>query len=84
LGEAAEAVALALLQDLRRAGLRAEMAYRGNMKRRMERANKIGAHTAIILGEDEIAQGVATIKNLNDGTQTQLALAGIAAALANR
>jgi histidyl-tRNA synthetase len=83
-GEAAEAVALALLQDLRRAGLRAEMAYRGNMKRRMERANKIGAHTAIILGEDEIAQGVATIKNLNDGTQTQLALAGIAAALANR
>jgi histidyl-tRNA synthetase len=54
------------------------------MKRRMERANKTGAHTAIILGEDEIAQGVATIKNLNDGTQTQLALAGIAAALANR
>jgi histidyl-tRNA synthetase len=84
LGEAAEAVALALLQVLRRAGLRAEMAYRGNMKRRMERANKTGAHTAIILGEDEIAQGVATIKNLNDGTQTQLALAGIAAALANR
>ena len=35
LGDAAEAAALALLQSLRQSGLRAEMAYRGNLKRRM-------------------------------------------------
>ena len=42
LGERAEATAVALLQALRHANIRAEMAYRGNMKKRMERANKLG------------------------------------------
>ena len=51
-GEAAEAAALSALQSLRRAGIRAEMAYRGNMKRRLERANRIGARAVVILGED--------------------------------
>ena len=38
-----------------RAGIRAEMAYRGNLRRRMERANRIGARAAVILGDDDIA-----------------------------
>ena len=47
IGEAAEGPALDVLQTLRHAGLRAEMAYRGNLRRRMERANKIGARAAV-------------------------------------
>ena len=78
LGDTAEAAAPALLQTLRRAGLRTEMAYRGNMKRRLERANKIGASAAVILGEDELARGVAAVKNLADGSQTEMPLADIA------
>ncbi len=74
LGEAAEAAAPAILQALRRAGIRAEMAYRGNMKRRLERANKIGARAAIILGEDELARQVAAVKDLGAGTQTEIPL----------
>ena len=58
---AEEPAALAALQALRTAGLRAEMGYRGNMKRRLERANRIGAHTAIIIGADELARGVAAL-----------------------
>ena len=54
-GDGAEAAALDVLQTLRRAGIRAEMAYRGNLQRRMERANRIGARAAVILGEDDIA-----------------------------
>jgi histidyl-tRNA synthetase len=81
LGEAAEDAAPAILQTLRRAGLRAEMAYRGNLKRRMERANKIGARAAIILGGDELARGVAAVKNLADGSQTEMPIADIAAFL---
>jgi histidyl-tRNA synthetase len=84
LGEAAENAAPALLQSLRRAGLRAEMAYRGNMKRRMERANRIGASAAIILGDDELARGVAAVKNLGDGSQTEMPIAAIAAFLLGR
>jgi histidyl-tRNA synthetase len=78
MGEAAEAAAPGVLQALRRAGLRAEMAYRGNMKRRLERANKTGARAAVILGEDELARGVAAVKDLTAGTQSEVPLDGLA------
>jgi len=84
MGEVAEVAALSILQTLRRAGLRAEMAYRGNMKRRLERANKIGARAAIILGEDELNRRVAAVKNFATGTQTDIALADLPAHLAQR
>ncbi len=80
-GEAAETVALDALQALRHAGLRAEMAYRGNLKRRMERANRIGAATAIIIGEAEAARGVAQVKDLATGAQSEVPLAELAARL---
>ncbi len=82
MGEAAEATAIGVLQALRRVGIRAEMAYRGNMKRRMERANRINARAVVILGEDEIARGVAAVKDLSTGTQIEVALAEIARTLA--
>jgi histidyl-tRNA synthetase len=74
MGEAAEAACLPILQSLRHAGIRAEMAYRGNMKRRLERANKINARAAVIVGEDELANGVAAVKNLIDGSQEKIDL----------
>ena len=80
--EAQEGAALDIVQTLRTAGIRAEMAYRGNLKRRMERANKTAAHTAIILGESELARGVAQVKNLGTGDQQEIALAELAARLA--
>jgi len=78
MGDAAEAAAIAVLQTLRRAGIRAEMAYRGNMKRRLERANKTAARFAIIIGENELARGVAAVKNLTTGTQADIALDALA------
>ncbi len=74
-GDAAEAPALDILQTLRRAGLRAEMSYRGNLKRRMERANRIGARAAVILGEDEAARGVVQVKDLASGAQSEVPVA---------
>ncbi len=80
-GEAAEAAASGVLQSLRAAGLRAEMAYRGNVKRRMERANRIGARAAVILGEAELARGVAQLKHLDSGAQEEVALDQLATRL---
>ena len=80
-GEAAEAAASGVLQSLRAAGLRAEMAYRGNLKRRMERANRIGARAAVILGEAELARGVAQLKHLDTGAQEEVALDKLASRL---
>jgi histidyl-tRNA synthetase len=73
-GDAAEAAALDVLQALRRAGIRAEIAYRGNLRRRMERANRIHARAAVILGEAEIARGVAQLRDLATGTQVEVAI----------
>ena len=81
-GEAAEAAALDLLQSLRRAGIRAEMGYRGNLKRRLEQANKRHARAAIIVGEAELARGVAQVKDLATGAQSEVPLAELAARLA--
>ncbi|HBK07883.1 MAG TPA: histidine--tRNA ligase [Acetobacteraceae bacterium] len=69
IGDTAEAMAIEVLQSLRANGIRAEMAYRGNVKRRMERANRTGARAAVILGDDDIANGVAQVKDLTTGTQ---------------
>jgi len=81
-GAAEEAAALDTLQALRNAGIRAEMAYRGNLKRRMERANRIGARAAVIISEAELARGVAQLKDLATGAQSEVDLAELAAKLA--
>ena len=81
IGDAAEAAAMSVMQSLRAAGIRTEMAYRGNLRRRMERANKIGARAAVIIGEDDIANGVGQVKDLVTGAQDAVAFAEIAARL---
>ena len=83
-GDAAEGAAMDVLQSLRHAGQRAEMAYRGNLKRRLERANRIGARAAVILGEDDLARGVAQVKDLGTGSQEAVPLGEIAAYLSGR
>jgi histidyl-tRNA synthetase len=57
------------------------MAFRGNLKRRMERANRIGARAAVILGESELASGVAQVKDLATGEQHAVPIAALPARL---
>jgi histidyl-tRNA synthetase len=81
-GESVEDAALEALQTLRRAGIRAEMAYRGNVRRRMERANRTGARAAVIIGSEEVVRGVAQVKDLETGAQSEVPIAELAARLA--
>ena len=81
LGPAAEARALGIARALRRHGIVVEQDYRGNMKRRMQRANKLNARAAIIIGDDELAKGVAQLKDLDSGDQREVALDALAGAL---
>ena len=71
-GETAGASAQKLAHDLRRQGLIIELAYRGNLKKQMQRANKVNARAAVIMGDDELARGVATLRDLDSGEQTEL------------
>ena len=80
--EAEEGAALGALQALRRAGIRAEMGYRGNLRRRMERANRIGARAAVIVGSAEAEQGTAQLRDLATGEQIEVPVAELAGRLA--
>jgi histidyl-tRNA synthetase len=82
LGDAAQAEALVIAQSLRRAGYMVEMGYSGNMKRRLARANKANARAALLLGDDELAKGVATIRDMETGEQTEAPITSLAEHLA--
>ena len=69
IGEAAETIALGLLAELRHAGVRAEQGWRGNMKKKMERAGKSGARLALLIGDDEVAAGQVQVKDMGSGEQ---------------
>ncbi|CAN5483861.1 histidine--tRNA ligase [soil metagenome] len=84
MGDAAATRALGVVADLRRAGLTVDMAFKGNMKRRMAKADEAGAAFAIIIGDDELAQGVAAVKNLSDGTQHKVELENLSDDLSGR
>jgi histidyl-tRNA synthetase len=71
-GEGAEGPAIEVLRELREAGVAAEIGYRGNLKRRMERANKSGAFAAVIIGEAEIVEGNVVVRDLLEGTQDKV------------
>ena len=67
--EAAEGVALGVLQRLRAGGVRAEIGHRGNLKKRLERANRAGAEAAVLVGAD----GALQVKTLATGMQEAVA-----------
>jgi histidyl-tRNA synthetase len=77
IGAEAERVALELANALRRAGHWIELGYRGNLSRRLKRANKLGARAAVLLGEDELAREAATVRDLETGEQREVALAAL-------
>ena len=74
LGPRAELEAQGILAGLRRAGIAADMAYRGNMKKRLGRANEAGALFALIIGDDELERGEAQLKDLASGEQRAVSL----------
>ncbi len=83
IGEAAETEALKIGQALRRDGFIVDQAFRGNLGKRMKRADKAGAVAALIFGDDELARGLVQVRNLATGDQSEVALENIVAALAS-
>lgn len=82
MGEAAERELRRVAFHLRAAGIAIEMGYSGNLKRRLNRANKANARLAVIVGDDELAESQATIRDMDSGEQQTVALADLAAHLA--
>ena len=76
LGEVAEQQGLALAERLRDAGLRIECnCGGGGLKAQLKRADRSGAHYALLLGEEEARNASVTVKDLRGSeAQTQVAL----------
>ena len=75
LGERATVEALAITERLRGEGRYVECDIVGrSLKAQMKYANKIGAKYTLIIGDSEIDAGVAQLKNMADGTQTEVQL----------
>ena len=80
-GERQNAAALALARELRRAGLRVELgdgAFR--VKKSFEAADK-AARAIVLLGEDEAASGMLTVKDFATAVQTKVPRAELANSL---
>ena len=81
IGEAGDKVAIRLLAELRGGGIAADMALRGNMKKRMAKADASGARHAIIIGDSEVEAGAAQLKNLKSGEQQAVFFAALVEAI---
>ncbi|MHA6768790.1 histidine--tRNA ligase [Sphingobium ummariense] len=77
MGERAEQFCTSLIAKFRRNGLFCDMGFRGNMKRRMQRANASGARYAIIVGDDELAKNEIIVRDLRSGEQINRGLADL-------
>ncbi len=75
MGDAAKVKAFSLLSRVRACGLTAETDVVGRgLRAQMKYADKIGAAYSVVLGDNEIAENKAKVKNMNSGEQTELAL----------
>ena len=67
------APAIALAETLRAAGLRVQLyGEQKKFKQKMAYANKLAVPFAVLLGEDEIAEGMCSVKNMATGEQVKL------------
>ena len=67
------AAAIALAETLRSAGLRVQLyCEQKKFKQKMAYANKLKVPFAVLLGEDEINEGVCSVKNMVTGEQQKL------------
>jgi histidyl-tRNA synthetase len=77
------AAALALARELRRAGLSIELGDGSfRLKKSFETGDKI-ARRIVIVGEDELASGILTVKDFASGTQIKVARSELANYLAS-
>lgn len=82
LGPSEEARADQLAQELRAAGLGAEVSFRrSNPGNQLKRADALGARFALVLGELELQTDRAKLKELKTGVQHEVALSGLVAAV---
>jgi histidyl-tRNA synthetase len=84
LGSGAALAAATVIAELRKS-VSVETDYQGrSLKAQMKEAGKLGVGHVVIIGEDEVARGVAVVKNMTTGEQDEVAADKVAALLTER
>jgi len=84
-GTKAVDVGCALLDELRQAGVPADMDFRStSLKAHLRQADRLGALYTILLGDDEIEKGTATLRNMQTKAQEDLPLRDLVSSLQGR
>jgi histidyl-tRNA synthetase len=79
-GEAEQMASLRIISELRKAGIAAEIyPESAKMKKQMEYANRRQIPYVVIIGSQELDEGVATVKNMRSGEQQQVSFEKVAA-----
>jgi len=79
IGENADSFVQKLVFDLRKSGISAERDYNErSVKAQMKYANKINAKYSAVIGDDDIASGKVTLKNMQNGESEDVAFENIA------
>ena len=81
LGDAAKTAGVRIASELRSAGIAATLAPPRGLRAQLRYASNTGATHAIIIGDDELAKGVATLRDLTQSTQSDVPLTAIVDAL---
>lgn len=75
MGEDAKTFGLKLLRDLHRRGVKAEMdTLARNIKGQFKYADRLGAQYTVVIGDNELAEGVVSIKEMAKSEQRQVKL----------
>jgi len=75
LGDEAKKLNLKLISDIRKAGIPCDTDYENkSLKASMRKANDIKAKFVLIIGDNELKQGVVSIKNMADSTQKEVSV----------
>ena len=73
LGDAAKEKGFEVLRDLRNMGIRSDMDYQGrSLNSQLKTADKLKAQFAIIIGDDELKNGLAVIRSMDEKTQEKI------------
>lgn len=79
LGETAQKMSFMWIQELRRAGLAAEMDYASRgLKAQLKYADRLGAKKVLMIGENELKSGKVVLRDMSSGAQEEIDLDGLA------
>ena len=77
LGDKSQEFCIKIGEQLRQEKIKTNITYSGNLKKRLQNANKLLSDFVLIVGEEEIEKNIAIIKDLNKGEQTAIKIENV-------